>query len=112
MDDSPQDSLARESPDALRARFVFGQMRLIDLWQVSQLEGLMTLNGVERFTADLVDDNIEFLGSDGIKFMFPATTEVALAGTTGTFAGEIQHGKGPAYTLEMNRQWNPLGRVS
>jgi len=72
-------------------------MRLIDLWQVSQLEGLMTLNGVERFTA---------------KFMFPATTEVALAGTTGTFAGEIQHGKGPAYTLEMNRQWNPLGRVS
>jgi hypothetical protein len=112
MGDAPQGSLVPETPDALRARFVFGQMRLIDLWQVSQLEGLMTLNGVERFTADLVDDNIEFLGSDGIKFMFPATTEVALAGTTGTFAGEIQHGKGPAYTLEMNRQWNPLGRVS
>jgi hypothetical protein len=97
-----------ETPESLRARFVFGQIRLIDLWQLSQLEGLMMLNGIGRVTGGVVGDTVELLGPDCRKFTFPADTIVVLSESTATFTGEKQHGSGPQYTLQMNREYDPL----
>jgi hypothetical protein len=98
----------KETPDALRARYVFGELRLIDLWQLSQLEGLMSLNGIERVTGGAVGDSVEFLGPDGTRFFFPATTIVSMSKDEASFTGEKQYGKGPTYTLTMKRKYDPL----
>jgi len=100
------------TPDERLARYVFGELRLIDLWEDSRLEGLMILNGIERMTAGLTEDgsHTEFLSPDGRRFTFEATTVVKLDGLTATFAGPAQHRTGPAYTLILNRKHEPLAR--
>lgn len=94
--------------ESLRNRFVLGGLRLIDLWQLFLLEGLMTLSGIGRVTGGVVHASVELLGPDCTKFTFPADTIVVVSKSTATFTGEKQHGKGLQYTLHMNRQYNPF----
>lgn len=69
-------------PNERLARYVFGQLRLIDLWEVSGLEGLMTLNRIERMTAGLNDtrSHVIFFTPKGDRFTFDAGTPIKLDG--------------------------------
>lgn len=92
------------------ARYVFGELRLVDLWEESKLEGLMTLNGIERITAGLNDarSHVEFLSPKADRFTFVAATVIKFDGLTATFSGPVQNGKGPGYTLILNRRYDAL----
>ena len=97
-------------PDERLARYVLGELRLIDLWEESRLEGLMTLNGIERMTAGLSEErsHVEFLSPKAERFSFLVTTVVKLNELTVTFSGPVQNGTGPGYTLILNRKHEPL----
>lgn len=96
--------------NARLARYIFGQFRLIDLWEEFQLEGFMKLNGIERMTAGLNEarSHVEFLSPEAERFVFEATTVIKLDGLTVTFTAPAQNGTGPAYTLVLNRVYKPM----
>ena len=60
--------------NARLARYIFGQFRLIDLWEEFHLEGFMKLNGIERMTAGLNEarSHVEFLSPEAERFVFEA----------------------------------------
>lgn len=97
-------------PNERLARYVFGELRLLDLWEESKLEGLMSLNGIERMTAGLNEARslVEFLSPQGDRFTFDAATVIKLNALTVTFTSSAQNGMGPAYTLILNRTYQPL----